>query len=208
MPTASHAPRGVRPVDAATLIPLRRHGRTLEVLMGRRARRHSFVPDMYVFPGGRVDAADYDARVLSGLRPSVHERLQAAANARRARALAVAAVRETWEETGIAIGAVREGRLHPALDRLEFILRAITPAQSPIRFHARFFVAQVSDDDGEPRTNGELLDLAWRPVAECLKLPLVDVTEFILTHLDRYLEPGAGPAPLFCFRNGRVLLRG
>lgn len=208
MPTESSAPRGVRPVDAATLIPLRRRGGTLEVLMGKRARRHSFVPDMYVFPGGRVDTEDYGTTALSPLRPAVRDRLQAASNARQAHALAVAAVRETWEETGITIGAVRDGRLHPALDRLEFILRAITPAQSPIRFHARFFVAQVSDDDGEPRTNGELLDLAWRPVDECLRLPLVDVTEFILTHLDRYLEPAAGPAPLFCFRNGRVLLRG
>lgn len=198
----------MRPIDAATLIPLRRRADTLEVLMGKRARRHSFVPDMYVFPGGRVDTDDYDAAVLSALRPTVHERLQVASNARQAHALAVAAVRETWEETGLTIGTLRDGRLHPALDRLEFILRAITPAQSPIRFHARFFVAQVADDDGEPRTNGELLDLAWRPVAECLKLPLVDVTEFILTHLDRYLPPADGPAPLFCFRNGRVMLRG
>lgn len=208
MPAQPPAPRGVRPVDAATLIPLRHRGDTLEVLMGKRARRHSFVPDMYVFPGGRVDAEDYTTTALSSLRPAVHQRLQTASNARQAHALAVAAVRETWEETGITIGEVREGRLHPALDRLEFVLRAITPAQSPIRFHARFFVAQVADDDGEPRTNGELLDLAWRPVAECLKLPLVDVTEFILTHLDRFLQPGAGPAPLFCFRNGQVILRG
>ncbi len=208
MPAETPTPRAVRPVDAATLIPLRRRANTLEVLMGKRARRHSFVPDMYVFPGGRVDAEDYTAAVGSALQPTVRERLLASSNARQAHALAVAAVRETWEETGITIGEMRDGRLHPALDRLEFILRAITPAQSPIRFHARFFVAQVSDVDGEPRTNGELLDLAWRPVAECLKLPLVDVTEFILTHLDRYLEPATGRAPLFCFRNGKVMLRG
>ena len=47
-----------RPKDAATLILVRPAGTTSEVLMGKRSGRRSFMPDKYVFPGGRVDPGD------------------------------------------------------------------------------------------------------------------------------------------------------
>ena len=48
----------MRPRDAATLILVRMKNRTPEVLMGCRAAKSAFMPNRYVFPGGRVDLAD------------------------------------------------------------------------------------------------------------------------------------------------------
>jgi 8-oxo-dGTP pyrophosphatase MutT (NUDIX family) len=209
LPPLNGRPRGVRPRDAATLVPLRRNRDNVEILMGRRAGKHRFLPNLYVFPGGRVDDSDHRVTPLSALRHDVHAHLVKESGPARARALAVAAVRETWEETGIVLGQVVEGTLQPALDRLDYLIRAITPAESPIRFHARFFAAQVKENDGEVRSNGELLDLEWRSVADCLKLPVADITEYVLVNLDRLLDgrPREAPVPLFAFRNGRVSIR-
>jgi 8-oxo-dGTP pyrophosphatase MutT (NUDIX family) len=194
--------RPVRPRDAATLVAWRRSRAGIEVLMGRRASRHRFVPGHYVFPGGRVDRRDYGAKVRSRLRGDVQERLCASCRPRLAHALAVAAARETWEETGLALGEATA----PDLAALDYVLRAITPAQSPIRFHARFFAVEAERLSGKLEGNGELLDLAWRPVAECLRLPIVDVTEFLLRRLLAGPPAAAPGVSLFSFRSGRVLV--
>lgn len=169
--------------------------------MGKRAARHRFVPHHYVFPGGRLDAADHASPAASELRAEVAQRLCGHCTPRMARALAIAAVRETLEETGLSLGTP-EGF---ELARLDYWLRAITPSSSPIRFHARFFAAEAKHFSGTLRSNGELLDLDWRPVEECLRLPIVDVTQFLL----RRLAAGQGfeDVSLFSFRNGRVLVR-
>lgn len=174
--------------------------------MGRRAARHRFVPHHYVFPGGRVDRADYDVVPRSPLRAPVLHKLCESCDRRLARALAVTAVRETWEETGLVLGTLREGSLLPDLQYLDYVLRAITPAQSPLRFHARFFLVEARHLSGTLLGNGELLDLAWRPVAECLRLPIVDVTEFFLRRLQDDAFAESHKAELFSFRNGKVRL--
>ena len=196
----------VRPKDAASLVLIRMRGSHAEVLMGRRARRHRFLPDMYVFPGGRVDRGDHRVAPLTPLRPEVARLLEQTASHARARALAVAAVRETWEETGLALGTLTAEGLRPALDALDHIVRAITPTVSPIRFHARFFVAAGERLQGTLRGNGELLDLDWRPIERCLALPLADITEFVLGELRGYLRTRHPPArtPLFTYRYGRA----
>lgn len=194
--------RPVRPRDAATLVAWRRGGDGIEVLMGRRASRHRFVPGHYVFPGGRVDRADYGAPVRSPLRREVSERLCASCRPRLAHALAVAAARETWEETGLSLGEAAA----PDLAALDYVLRAITPSQSPIRFHARFFAVEAARLSGKLEGNGELLDLAWRPVAECLRLPIVDVTEFLLKRMQAGPPAAAQGVSLFSFRRGRVVV--
>jgi len=56
--------RSPRPKDAATLILVRPGKTGVEVLMGKRSGRHSFMPDKYVFPGGRVDPSDGRVPVL------------------------------------------------------------------------------------------------------------------------------------------------
>ena len=57
----------MRPRDAATLILVRMKGKTPEVLMGCRAAAHAFMPNRYVFPGGRVDRADAHVPIATPL---------------------------------------------------------------------------------------------------------------------------------------------
>src|SRR5499427_2728319 len=93
----------LRPRDAATLILVRQRGKVPEVLLGCRDAKHAFMPNRYVFPGGRVDRDDARVPVATPLDRHVRARLQKAATPRRAQALGVAAVRETFEETGLML---------------------------------------------------------------------------------------------------------
>ena len=51
-------PATMRPRDAASIMLLDRVGGRVRVLMGRRHSAHAFMPDLYVFPGGRRDTGD------------------------------------------------------------------------------------------------------------------------------------------------------
>ena len=64
-----------RPRDAATLLLYRLSNGRAEVLMGERHSRHRFMPNRYVFPGGRLDRADVHMRAAAELRPDVAARL-------------------------------------------------------------------------------------------------------------------------------------
>ncbi len=199
----------VRPIDAASLVLVRRGSGAPEILMGRRARRHRFLPDFYVFPGGRVDRGDHRVEPHTRLSAGTEAALARVGGSARARALAVAAVRETLEETGLLLGELRAGRLRPSLDTLEYIVRAITPSASPIRFHARFFMADAACARGELRSNGELLDLGWRALDACRALPIADITEFVLERVRERLRDARPLArvPVFSYRYGRASIR-
>ena len=93
----------LRPKDAATPIVVRR-GRTPAVLMGRRAHGHVFMASKWVFPGGRIDRSDFRAAFTGDFDARTAARLAHGAPPARARALALAAVRETFEETGLVVG--------------------------------------------------------------------------------------------------------
>jgi 8-oxo-dGTP pyrophosphatase MutT (NUDIX family) len=112
----------VEPKDAATLIIVDRSEAESKVLLGRRHKRHVFLPGKFVFPGGRVDPADRTMPVAKPLHAETERKLLVAkplhAETERkllvgsrlhagheARALALAAIRETFEETGIVVGA-------------------------------------------------------------------------------------------------------
>lgn len=201
--------RPVRPRDAASLVVLRQrqHG-AAEVLLGRRHSRHRFLPDVYVFPGGRLDRQDYRTPLRAALRPEVAARLERHWPRGKAQGLAVAAARETFEETGLAFGAVDRGRLVPHLESFDYIARAITPPDSPIRFHARFFLADVEAAQGHLRDSAELQDLRWVTLAEALRMPLIDVTEFVLQEITRRLGGWRAPGvPFFHFRQGVARVR-
>src|SRR5437764_14204070 len=97
----------LRPRDAATIILIDRLGAELKVLMGRRHEGHKFMPGKFVFPGGRVDASDRYVPIAGQLDPQVETRLTARLRRPsriRARVLAVTAIREAFEETGLLIG--------------------------------------------------------------------------------------------------------
>ncbi|MGH7022795.1 MAG: NUDIX hydrolase [Caulobacteraceae bacterium] len=210
--------RAVRPRHAATLILVRRDGPHPRVLMGRRHGGHDFMPDKWVFPGGRIDPADYRAPSASELRPEVAGRLEKTAPARRARALALAAVRETFEEAGLLLakpakarhvaGPWREFLLHgaePDLAALDFVARAVTPAVSPKRFDARFFLADAESLLSLERAAdcGELHEIAWVDLAEAMALDLPSVTRFVLRELPLRLEDPTRLAPSLRFIRGR-----
>jgi 8-oxo-dGTP pyrophosphatase MutT (NUDIX family) len=220
----------VRPSDAASLVLYRRRrGGDIELLMGRRHSKHSFMPQRWVFPGGRLDPADSRIRPATPLRPEVEARMgYCARSPGHARALAVAAIRETFEEVGLILAKpapVPEGPvpedwrgfldrgLAPALDELDLIMRAITPTYSPKRFHARFFLANAEHASGEVNGSGELEDIRWFSIAEAIAIPLVDVTESVVRAAEQFLgEPDArlatDPVPLFSYRgDARVIPR-
>lgn len=166
------------------------------------------MPGMYVFPGGRVDPNDGTTPATAELRPAVAKRLAGAASAARARALAVAALRETYEETGLVVGTLSSGALRPNLRPLELVARAITPAGSPIRYHARFFFLGAEHVAGRLRSNGELLDLAWIPLPRASDLPMIDVTQFVLREVEDRLSGGAErDVPLVHYRRNQRLIR-
>src|SRR4051794_26320619 len=85
-------PKAQQPRDSATLIIVRHDGGPPRILMGERHGSHAFMPNKYVFPGGRLDPADCRTRVASDLHPGVLEKLLARMRVRpsvaRARGLA------------------------------------------------------------------------------------------------------------------------
>jgi 8-oxo-dGTP pyrophosphatase MutT (NUDIX family) len=161
--------------------------------MGRRPRRSAFAPDVFVFPGGALDPGDFDARPARPLSDNCARRTGAAP--RLAEALAAAALRETTEETGVVLPAD-----HGALT---LIARAITPGNSPIRFHARFFHLEAAADLPGHADSAELSDLGFRPLDEAARLPLMDVTEAVLAAL---AEPARRPF-LWAYRRGKAYKR-
>lgn len=201
----------IKPRDAATLIVLRRDGDEPRVLMGRRHENHKFMPGKYVFPGGRVDYADSRIHPVSDLTSQVSERLQmrvsGAATAARARALALAAIRETFEETGLALGEpVATGKarsrstawqaffdtgVRPRLNPLHFIARAITPPRRVRRYDTRFFLTVQEDWDHtsfDITPSRELTEVHWVSFAQAEMLDLPRVTRFVLNDLDQRLK--------------------
>ena len=224
-----NAPTPLKPRDAASLVLYRRRVGSIEVLMGQRHAGHAFMPNRFVFPGGRVDPGDRLVGAATPLRPAGAAKLtKGCRSAARPHALAIAAVRETYEETGLIVGdhssqaghldarhwaGFRLAGLAPALDRLDYIFRAITPPGMVRRFDARFFVAEADATMTGPLCgNGELENLAWLPIADALALPLSMPTNLVLREVARLTETGGSrrrdhPVPFLVTRHGRHVLR-
>jgi 8-oxo-dGTP pyrophosphatase MutT (NUDIX family) len=189
----------IRPVDAAGLVMLRGEREDPEVLLGRRHARAGFLPDIYVFPGGRVEAADAIGAPLP-LNPAVAADL-ARASRRPAFAIVRAALRETAEETGLTLP-------QEVLPRIDFVCRAITPTRSHRRYNTRFLLADGALCAGRLGGDGELEDLGWHRFSAVGRLNLVDVTTFVLTEAvrrwRRALPPGIEPAPRFSYTGDTV----
>ena len=205
-----------RPKDAATLILIRHQSNGPRILMGRRAGGHSFMPDKYVFPGGKVDACDRFIFASGELTPENHDGLLAHNKARHPRAFALAAIRETWEETGLIVGCAGQlktatsdqgwqsyaaKKAIPNLAPLHFIARAITPPMRSKRFDARFFMADADEallDDRPPQDGAEMLDLRWFSYDDAMNLDLPNVTRFILGEVvARLKNPSTTHRPSF-----------
>ena len=209
-----------RPKDAATLILVRRDQAQPRVLMGKRSGRHDFMPDKYVFPGGRVDPQDGRAASYSELDQAQAARLRHPAR-RLPRSFALTAIRETSEETGLLLGRQAEMPrkapqcwqplydldIAPCLQHLQFIGRAVTPPYRPKRFDARFFMAEAEKvliDDRPPLDGAELHDLQWVSLKDALSLDLPNVTRFMLGEIEERLtkKEDLGPPFLRWTRSG------
>ena len=170
--------------DASTVIVGRDTSEGLQVFMVRRSARAVFLPDRYVFPGGRVDAADREeaAQRLHGCAGDIEP------------AYVLTAARETFEEIGLlfadrpvdperlaaarramvagelSFGAALE-RLDVSVDasQLRYFSRWVTPqAELARRFDTRFFVARVPPDQVAEADATEVLDGRWYAPAQAL----------------------------------------
>jgi len=215
-PTATASPMTrLTPKDAATLIVIDRSDGRLRVLFGKRGERHVFMPNLYVFPGGRRDRGDHALPYLRDLHPQVLARLAAGrsdpAALRRGRALALAAIRELHEETGLFIGRTADGAAAD-LASLRYVARAITPPGNVRRFDTRFFLTFTDEAGIDPtniRDSAELHDLTWLDIdaASGLNMPLI--TRTILEDvIDRMKAdpslPFGSPGPFYYSRRGRT----
>jgi 8-oxo-dGTP pyrophosphatase MutT (NUDIX family) len=220
----------VAPKDAATLILVDRSGTTPKVLLGKRHARHKFMPGKFVFPGGRVDRSDTRMPVARGLNPAAQANLLKRVvrpSPARAQAFALAAVRETFEETGLLLGipvtdlprvptgpwaTFAQAKILPDLADLHFIGRAITPPGRPRRFDARFFTLDASAIahriEGVTGPDAELIELVWMPLTEAKRLDMPAVTGVMLEELDTRIADGFGhdlPVPFYRMPRGRFL---
>jgi 8-oxo-dGTP pyrophosphatase MutT (NUDIX family) len=208
--------------DAATIIVLRNAETAPSILMGQRGASAAFMPNKYVFPGGAVDAVD--ALIEMNIDNTQAARL-AQNSALPPNALAAAAIRELWEETGQVLGkrgAWPRGAVDaplpapkgwrgfaatghvPDASNLEFVFRAVTPAGRPRRFDARFFLVDaahlVTDPDDFTNAEDELSHLHWVPLADARALDLPFITEVVLAEITARLNNGASDTVPY-FRN-------
>jgi 8-oxo-dGTP pyrophosphatase MutT (NUDIX family) len=188
------------------------------------------MPGKFVFPGGRVDKSDgrvpvaapisgpLEANLLKG-RPKI--------TPSRARSLAVAAIREACEETGLCLGRKSNGA-EPALEGawkpfaeagllpdpsgLFLIARAITPPGRVRRFDTRFFTADASTIahrvEGVIHADAELVELVWVEIGSKPLADLHPMTKNVLNELEKRLASGPlthdAAVPFFHFYAGKM----
>ncbi|MCS0496656.1 NUDIX hydrolase [Ancylobacter mangrovi] len=228
---AARGPRHptIRPADAAVLILVDRSKRTPRLLFGRRNPAMRFMPGKLVFPGGRLEPKDRHMPVYGMLDAESERRLAARVvrpSAARSRGLALAAIREAFEETGLALGTREAGTpermpdgwqdfgaagLFPNLEALTFVARAITPPGLVRRFDTRFFIADLADVshrvDGVIGPEREFVEAAWLTPDEARGAEIPDITRAIVEEVETRLSGGNKPwlpVPLYFARGKRM----
>jgi 8-oxo-dGTP pyrophosphatase MutT (NUDIX family) len=226
---ADHHPY-YRPKDAATLILVDRSAAIPKVLVGRRHDKVVFMPGKFVFPGGRVDKSDNRVPVAAEMPKELEANLLRGSpkiTASRAKSLAIAAIREACEETGLCLGCKVDGvvpklegawkpfwdaGLLPDPSGLFLIARAITPPGRVRRFDTRFFTADASAIthrvDGVIHPDAELVELVWVEIGSKPLADLHPMTKNVLGELERRLASGPlhhdAPVPFFHFYSGKM----
>ncbi len=202
--------------DAATVIVMRDRAQAPAVLMGQRGAAAAFMPNKFVFPGGAVDPGDAAVPLTAPLPAPCRGRL--GDDTTFSDALAAAAIRELWEETGLILG--RPGAWsdpppdwagfaatghRPSAAALRFVFRAITPPGRPRRFDARFFLLDAAalsgDIDNFSRASDELSHLQWVPLDQARSFDLPFITEVVLAEVAGHRDLSAAPASVPFFRN-------
>ncbi|HEY0276139.1 MAG TPA: NUDIX hydrolase [Paenirhodobacter sp.] len=195
--------------DAATILVLRRdHPAGPAVLMGQRREQAAFMPSKFVFPGGAVDAEDAQVALAAPLDADSLRRLGPGGHA-----LAIAAIRELWEETGLILGrrtpwpeappAWRDfaaAGFRPDATGLRHVFRAITPPGATRRFDARFFLLDLchigTDPDDFSHAGDELAHLQWVPLATARQFDLPFITEVVLAEVQALIADSRDGVPV------------
>lgn len=217
----------VTPRPAATVLLMRDAGADFEILMTKRSETASFVPGVFVFPGGALDAADRSTRAqaLARFRPSQDDDL---------RAFSIAAIREAYEELGILLAYGADGRLISqdvierldrsdqaffdqieresltlAADSMRWYCRWVTDPDMPKRFDVRFLVARIPDGQSPVADESEQFEPIWISPREALdghetgRIPMIFPTVRTLRRLaevrsvDEVLAQCRDDAPVF-----------
>ncbi|HKC29112.1 MAG TPA: NUDIX hydrolase [Jatrophihabitans sp.] len=174
--------------DAATVVLLRDGPRGVETWLLTRVRQMVFAAGMTVFPGGRVDEDDAELPFVGDVTVLAS---RAGCDQTTARALVGAAVRETFEETGVLltvpVADLSAARADVELGRVSFgdLLRAnglavdaeavrpwsrwVTPAGETRRYDTRFFVAGLPSHAEAQDVTHESSEASWVPVGEAVE---------------------------------------
>jgi glyoxylase-like metal-dependent hydrolase (beta-lactamase superfamily II) len=183
------------PRPAATVVLLRDGPGGLEALLTHRPASMAFAPDVHVFPGGRVDDADADTRLLARCATGADAAAEALGGdlpPTEALAAHVAAIREVFEEVGILLADHRPGAdlasarervlaspdAFPSIaDELDLTLRTdllvplsrwVTPPILERRFDTRFFAALAPDGVEASLVGEEVAAHAWHRPRDAL----------------------------------------
>lgn len=182
--------------EAATAIVLRPNlsqaGDGFEVLLVKRHRQSGFMPDAYVFPGGKVDDSDAMPWLPNCLDVANWDN-----DFVQAQAHGVAAVRELFEEAGVL--AAKAAGVAPTSDKLamwrqelsqkvvtwqqlakreqltvelkhwRYFAHWITPSMEPKRFDTRFFVIEMPARQEASPDGVEITSVIWRGPEQALR---------------------------------------
>ncbi|MGB0800029.1 MAG: NUDIX hydrolase [Planktomarina sp.] len=202
----------IRP--AATVIIVRDLAHDPKVLMGQRGAKAAFMPNKFVFPGGAVDHDDHTIPLARPLSDICDTRLCLNGGDIPSKALAVAAIREVWEETGLIFGTraiwndppgdwrpFANAGFRPTADALHFFFRAITPPGRSRRFDARFFLADAmalaNDPDDFSAASDELSHLQWVRISDVRTLNLPFITSVVMGEVAALTKIGPPPTVPF-----------
>lgn len=204
---------------AATVIMVRDPATNPRILMGQRGAKAAFMPNKFVFPGGAVDNADAHIPLATPLRDACIAQLSHETDAPLIPALAIAAIREVWEETGLILGesgawvtppptdwtSFADAGYLPSAAGLTFVFRAITPPGRPRRFDARFFMVDATqvcgDVDDFTHACDELSHLQWIALDDIRHFDLPFITQVVMAEVATLIHNGTTPDTVPFFRN-------
>ena len=188
--------------NAASIVVVRYDNKYPMVLMGKRNANSSFMPDKYVFPGGKVDLDDLKINLANEINVTCRANLDYASNPKLVNGLCAASIRELFEETGHILGIkgkwdetapdnwrefLKSG-YRPDAAGLRFIFRAVTPPGYKRRFDTRFFLVNAewlaTDLSYFFTFSDELLDLRWIRLERATDFDIPFITSLVLNEVE------------------------
>jgi len=219
----------IRPKKASSIVLVKGAPGEEEIVMGKRNKALKFMPGALVFPGGRVDRGD--SRIVAAdqldaiTREKLNTNMVGKVSPKSAHGLAIAAIRELCEETGLLVGKTSQtppkhkdwavfsqNNMAPSINPLRLLARAVTPPGVHRRFDTWFFVMRLEEQHLVPEegfiSSGELEDLQWIKPEDAMRHDTREITRVILVELMNRLKQDPEltadfPAPSYETRRDR-----